>query len=64
MDKEQCVRGLQHMAAYKSLGLTYQCVAGETKDPSPHVIVEQHQLEVLKTAIFLITGETFEEPKL
>jgi hypothetical protein len=67
MNKEECVNGLKHMAAYKALSLDHikqYGLKGSALEKEQHVSVEESQLRVLTTAIFLITGEEFVPPSL
>lgn len=68
MTKEECVNGLKYMAAYKSMSLDLikrQGLASSTPlEAESYVAVELSQLEVLKTAIFYLTGEEFVPPEL
>lgn len=68
MDKDECVNALKHMAAYKFLSLLNVEKHG-LKDSSPlqkeqFVTVETHQLNVLNSAIFHLSGEHFDTDEL
>ena len=67
MNKEDCVNGLKYMAAYKALSLDHirqYGLKGSALEKEQYVTVEEHQLQVLTTALFLLTGEEFIQPRL